>query len=123
MPRLRSVLVLLFALALSVSFAIPAQDVPETDYDESESVPYESTPMFTIAGPEIASVGTGLLGRRQLQLRGLEAKRVIEDWERIADGMGRADPTVKKLRGRLLAANAGMATSRRTARPSTRRGL
>ena len=52
MTKLRSVLVLLFALVLSVSFAVPAEDVPETAYDESESLPYESTPVVSIAVSE-----------------------------------------------------------------------
>jgi len=48
MRRLHSVLVVLAALALSLSFAVPAEDVPETPYDESEALPYESTPPFSI---------------------------------------------------------------------------
>jgi len=36
-------LVLLATFVLSVSFAVPAEDVPETPYDESESLPYEIT--------------------------------------------------------------------------------
>lgn len=40
----RSVIVLLVALVLSVSFAVPAEDAPETPYDESESLPYEMSP-------------------------------------------------------------------------------
>jgi len=43
MRKLRSVFVLLAALALSLSFAVPAEDLPETAYDESESLPYEMT--------------------------------------------------------------------------------
>jgi hypothetical protein len=52
MTQSRSVLVLLVALVLSVSFAVPAEDVPETAYDESESLPFESTPEVSIAMPE-----------------------------------------------------------------------
>jgi hypothetical protein len=40
--------VLLVALVLGLSSAIPAKDVPETPYDESESLPYDSTPLFSI---------------------------------------------------------------------------
>ena len=53
MTRARSVLVLLIALVMGVFFAIPAEDLPETAYDESESLPYEGTPVVSIAGPEI----------------------------------------------------------------------
>jgi hypothetical protein len=31
-----------------VSLAVPAEDVPETAYDESEGLPYEGTPLFSI---------------------------------------------------------------------------
>ncbi len=48
MRKLRSVLVLLAVFALSLSFAVPAEDVQETAYDESEALPYESTPLFSI---------------------------------------------------------------------------
>jgi hypothetical protein len=42
MRRSRSVLVLFVGLVFGLSFAIPAEDIPETLYDESESLPYES---------------------------------------------------------------------------------
>ena len=41
----RYVLVLLVAFAFGLSFALPTEDVPETAYDESESLPYESVPL------------------------------------------------------------------------------
>ena len=41
--------VLLAACALCLSFAIRAEDVPETAYDESGSLPYESAPAVFIA--------------------------------------------------------------------------
>jgi hypothetical protein len=43
MRALHSALVLLATFALSVSFAVSAEDLPETAYDESESLPYEMT--------------------------------------------------------------------------------
>lgn len=55
MTWLRSMLVLFVALVLSVSFAVPAEDVPETAYDESESLPWESTPVVSLATPEISA--------------------------------------------------------------------
>jgi hypothetical protein len=51
MRKLRSVLVLLAVVGLSLSFAIPANDVPETAYDESEPLPYVSTSLFSIPVP------------------------------------------------------------------------
>jgi hypothetical protein len=47
MSKLRCVLVVLAALAVSLSFAVPVEDDPETPYDESESLPCESTPVFS----------------------------------------------------------------------------
>ena len=55
MPRSRSVLVLLVALALSVSFAVPIENDPGTPYDESESLPYEGSPAVSVAPPEDGS--------------------------------------------------------------------
>ena len=55
MSRSRSVFVLLLALVMGVFFVIPAADLPETAYDESESLPYEGTPVVSIAGPEIVA--------------------------------------------------------------------
>ena len=55
MTQSRSLLVLLVALAFSVSFAVPVADDPETSYDESESLPYESSPVISPAEPEAAA--------------------------------------------------------------------
>ena len=49
MKVLRCAFVLLATFALSVSFGVPAEDVPETAYDESEALPYEGAPLFSIA--------------------------------------------------------------------------
>jgi len=46
--RWRSVLVLSLVLVLGLSFAVPAEDIPETAYDESETLPYESAPLFSL---------------------------------------------------------------------------
>jgi hypothetical protein len=55
MTWLRSTLVLFVALILSVSFAVPAENVPETAYDESESLPCESAPVVSLTAPEISA--------------------------------------------------------------------
>ena len=48
MRRHWSVLILFVLLGFGVSLAVPAEDVPETAYDESEALPYEGTPLFSI---------------------------------------------------------------------------
>ncbi len=53
MRKPRSVLVLLLLLVFGVFVVVPAEDIPETLHDESETLPYESTPLFTIALPQI----------------------------------------------------------------------
>lgn len=48
MRKPRSVLIFLLLLGFGLSLAVPAEDVPETPYDESETLPYERTPLFSI---------------------------------------------------------------------------
>jgi len=55
MRTLWSVLVLCVLLGFSVSLAVPAEDVLETAYDESEGLPYEGTPLFSIVVPLVAA--------------------------------------------------------------------
>ena len=42
------VLILLVLLGFRLSLSVPAEDVPETGYDESETPAYESTPAVSI---------------------------------------------------------------------------
>jgi hypothetical protein len=42
-------------LGFGVSLAVPAEDVPETPYDESEALPYEGTPVFSSLVPLVAA--------------------------------------------------------------------
>jgi hypothetical protein len=44
MRKASSVFVLFALLAFGASLAVLAEDIPETAYDESESLPYEMTP-------------------------------------------------------------------------------
>ena len=44
MRKPRSVVVILLLLVFGVSVVLPAEDVPETPYDESEALPYEMPP-------------------------------------------------------------------------------
>jgi hypothetical protein len=48
-------LVLLLTSMFGVSLLLPAQDVLETPYDESESLPLENTPVFSIQAPSFTS--------------------------------------------------------------------
>jgi hypothetical protein len=52
MRRASSILVLFVLLAFGVSLAVPAEDVPETAYDESEALPYENAPLFSVVVPQ-----------------------------------------------------------------------
>ena len=56
MGKLRCVLVVLAASGLFLSFAVPSEDLPETLYDESEALPYEGTPPFSIIEEESALI-------------------------------------------------------------------
>jgi hypothetical protein len=55
MRRPRSVLVFFLLFMFGVCLAVPAEDVPETPYGESEALPYESTPLFSIAMPQASA--------------------------------------------------------------------
>jgi len=48
----RSVLVLLLLLMFGVCLVVPAENVPETPYDESDALPYESTALFLVVAPQ-----------------------------------------------------------------------
>ena len=64
MRKPRSAFVLLLLLGFSVPLAIPAEDAPETAYDESESLPYEVIPLVyaevSQSAPAHQPVRTGL---------------------------------------------------------------
>jgi hypothetical protein len=45
------ILILFVLLGFGLSLAVPAEDVPETAYDESETLPYESTSPVSILVP------------------------------------------------------------------------
>ena len=55
MRKASSILVLFVLLAFGASLAVPAEDVPETAYDESEGLPCEGTPLFSIVVPLVAA--------------------------------------------------------------------
>ena len=49
----RAAIVFLMILAVFLSLGLPAEDVPETAYDESEAPPYEGTSPFSIVAPPV----------------------------------------------------------------------
>jgi hypothetical protein len=49
MRKPRSALVFLLLLSFGVFLTVPAEDLPETPYDESAGLPYSGTPVFSIA--------------------------------------------------------------------------
>jgi hypothetical protein len=89
MRKPRSVFVLLLLLVFGVSLAIPAEDVPETAYDESEAMPYEGTPLFSMVVPQASaritmaaeSIGGFLLGPTSSTKRG-QRRRENNAWSR-----------------------------------------
>jgi hypothetical protein len=46
-------------LGFGVSLIAPAEDVPETAYDESETLPYVSTSIVSIAASKVAPAPSG----------------------------------------------------------------
>jgi hypothetical protein len=61
MGRSFFILILFVLLGFSLSLTVPAEDVPETVYDESEGLPYEGTPLFSIVAPLAAARTTQAL--------------------------------------------------------------
>ena len=55
MRNFLSFLVLLLTSIFAVSLLLPAQDILETPYDESESLPLENTPVFSNQAPSLTS--------------------------------------------------------------------
>jgi hypothetical protein len=70
MRRPCSILILCVLLGFGVSMAVPAEDVSETAYDESEALPYESIPLLSIVSRPVAAptpqpmLKSGSLSRR-----------------------------------------------------------
>ena len=58
MRKTRSLLVLFMLLVFGLFVTFPAEDAPETAYDESEALPYESTPLISDVMPEAGASAT-----------------------------------------------------------------
>ena len=48
-------LIFFVLLGFGVSLAVPAEDVTETAFDDSEELPYEGTPLFSVVVPLAAA--------------------------------------------------------------------
>ena len=69
MRRIHAIVGLAVLLTFGLSFAIPADNLPETSYDESEPAPYETTPhISTLMLTESARFASDV-GRRILPIR------------------------------------------------------
>ena len=55
MRRPCSALILFVLLGFALSLEVPAEDMPETPYDESETLPYEVTPLLSNVAPQASS--------------------------------------------------------------------
>jgi hypothetical protein len=49
------ILILFVLLGFGLSLSVPAEDVPETAYDESEGLPYEGAPLFSSVVPQASA--------------------------------------------------------------------
>ena len=63
MKKPRIILILFVLIGLFVSPVFPAEDIPETAYDESETLPYETTPLYSLIVPQgLARAASAELG-------------------------------------------------------------
>jgi hypothetical protein len=84
MRKPRSALVLLVLLGLGVSVGVPAEDMPETAYDESETLPFEGTPPFSIVVPEAVAARPTLPTRVSSRCFDLTTRRCESHWKNRA---------------------------------------
>lgn len=61
MRKPRSAVLFFVLLVFGLSLAVPAEDVPETAYDESGASPYLSTPLFSNLISQATTLVTGTL--------------------------------------------------------------
>ena len=66
MKRMHTCVVLFVLLVLGLSPALPAEDLPGTAYDESETQPYESSPSISNLMAETAFVSQTALSEIQV---------------------------------------------------------
>lgn len=80
MKDLSSIFVLLVALFFGVYINVPANDLPETPYDESEVLPFESTPQFAFVILDSGSLKSDRIRHERLPVRGSDV--VVKQGER-----------------------------------------
>jgi hypothetical protein len=69
MKKLRYTWVFVVLLVMGLPLAVPAEDLPETAYDESETLPYEATPQISESMPQpTASAAEAMPAARRRQL-------------------------------------------------------
>lgn len=61
MRRRSSTLILFVLLGFCVSLGVSTEDMLETAYDESEVLPYEGTPLFSVAVPLVTARTTRVM--------------------------------------------------------------
>jgi hypothetical protein len=54
MSKLRSIVVFFVLLFVALTLIVPAEDMLETAYDESEVLPFECTPLMQNAMPQVS---------------------------------------------------------------------
>ena len=92
--RLRSGFILFVVVLAGLSFAVPAEDVPATVYDESESLPYLSSTVSSIAMPQ--TVARASAAPRHASLLRVGSLRTLGT-QRLGDGTGSAYPICDSL--------------------------
>jgi hypothetical protein len=88
MTQSHPALVLLTAVVVGLSVAVPADDVRETAHDESESLHYESSSVFSIAVPKAVAQAQAVRNRVPLLRLGRQQTALIaaENANRMAIG-------------------------------------
>ena len=88
MRKPRFALILFVLLFFGLSLAVPAEDLAETAYDESETSPYEITPLFSNlmsqAAASTGAVGSVVCLRSGTPLRGVLTRITDRDSHRSA---------------------------------------
>lgn len=79
--RVSRILGLLAAITLSLTFVIPAADLPETPQDESEKLFYEATPGF--GGERIEDFALNLTVRTLARHNARSAPRKVAAWAEL----------------------------------------
>lgn len=94
MRSLHCVLVLLAAMVFGGSFVLLPEDLPETPYDESETLPYDDTPVLSSVLLDLAKSNEFMASMNTSLGLDLEA---IHGRIRVECGKAAVDPNVDSL--------------------------